>query len=968
MGPGRTSQATRVLWSPQLKCLQALRREGRLAAGLVLKKPRRPHRNQEDQKVYSFQEESGCLEAFAECQDFRLAQSSSSAPPVIASKLEEQFDAFASSRLQPVSNYQRPPETKAKSEEHLLPSSSNVQGTVIKMEYQTHNEDKLHNLHSRNPNSQVLDTCWPGISDINTRKTNEVSPLPESLSYNISPVGISTIESVRTQVFAKDLNTNKLNSYVPDRSEHVFQGTSMNVDLPLPESSATSHISVETSHTEIKMAAISPRVVKDENMISLEEKFSDSLSRQDSPTQRKHPTSMTPIDKNALDLTESSNDIVENMQTSIEFKEQASVKHNFDRVGFTLDQEVMHNEKTLVEERIKELIKEQAISEHVGSGAPPKPPRLMLPPVLEQMETYDDNCTQTSNQDTTGKQMESPEDRVQHQNMGDNKQTVSPVASCPVIEIQSPMLASIRQDTQSSTEGLLTNLGEGNNDVSAANGEHLLDVNEITASEQFRTCPLNVSLDTDLSSPHETSNKLHLINHGPSEQLSTLGHSKQDKEGFIFRKPILLSKKPKESRSEISSVSKKHDQSDLLFWSALEEQVPSSIVNSANAKQDLSMSQCANVLPDCRDFNSPNSQCSSKQGQYKDKHEGIVNQMVESNSPPPKELSDHKFESSVKALKEESQSVFLLSQQSSWSADIIVDFKNEDFWRTEPDQLDTNQIKSFPSPGNPFTPTDRSPLSHKNPFIEHSSNSRSSESSLPEDMSFKDLHACAALGDLPSAVQPVEVKDPITHGSQPLAFSTPSLNAAQNPKPSNFPSPIMFSTTSEVTTTTDTHTATLSCCHSTVAGGGTSFVSSVLPQETQSADNPFMPLRTSPHPVKPISAAPSETAPEKKTHRPALTTALSSGLGILKSVTGGQHSTPKKQEQERLKDLCHPDLAAKYYHLTHDELIQMLLQREAELGKQEDRVHELENYIDKLLVRIMEQAPALLQAPLETKK
>ncbi|XP_075045605.1 rab11 family-interacting protein 5 isoform X5 [Mixophyes fleayi] len=128
------------------------------------------------------------------------------------------------------------------------------------------------------------------------------------------------------------------------------------------------------------------------------------------------------------------------------------------------------------------------------------------------------------------------------------------------------------------------------------------------------------------------------------------------------------------------------------------------------------------------------------------------------------------------------------------------------------------------------------------------------------------------------------------------------------------------------------------------------------------------PQKPSPHPVKPISAAPSETAPEKKTHRPALTTALSSGLGILKSVTGGQHSTPKKQEQERLKDLCHPDLAAKYYHLTHDELIQMLLQREAELGKQEDRVHELENYIDKLLVRIMEQAPALLQAPLETKK
>lgn len=59
-----------------------------------------------------------------------------------------------------------------------------------------------------------------------------------------------------------------------------------------------------------------------------------------------------------------------------------------------------------------------------------------------------------------------------------------------------------------------------------------------------------------------------------------------------------------------------------------------------------------------------------------------------------------------------------------------------------------------------------------------------------------------------------------------------------------------------------------------------------------------------------------------------------------------------------------PDQSAKYYHLTHDELIQLLLQKEGELSKKEEHIQELENYIDQLLVRIMEQSPTLLQIPL----
>lgn len=55
------------------------------------------------------------------------------------------------------------------------------------------------------------------------------------------------------------------------------------------------------------------------------------------------------------------------------------------------------------------------------------------------------------------------------------------------------------------------------------------------------------------------------------------------------------------------------------------------------------------------------------------------------------------------------------------------------------------------------------------------------------------------------------------------------------------------------------------------------------------------------------------------------------------------------------------DQSAKYYHLTHDELIGLLLQRERELSQRDEHVQELESYIDWLLVWIMETSPTLLQ-------
>ncbi|XP_075413067.1 rab11 family-interacting protein 5 isoform X3 [Tenrec ecaudatus] len=124
--------------------------------------------------------------------------------------------------------------------------------------------------------------------------------------------------------------------------------------------------------------------------------------------------------------------------------------------------------------------------------------------------------------------------------------------------------------------------------------------------------------------------------------------------------------------------------------------------------------------------------------------------------------------------------------------------------------------------------------------------------------------------------------------------------------------------------------------------------------------------KPSPHPVKPLSAASVDGSPDRKPSRSSLSTALSSGLEKLKTVTGSVSPvTPASQaaEAKRLKDSGALDQSAKYYHLTHDELIGLLLQRERELTQREEHVQELESYIDRLLVRIMESSPTLLQIP-----
>ncbi|KAM6961038.1 rab11 family-interacting protein 5 [Aplochiton taeniatus] len=130
--------------------------------------------------------------------------------------------------------------------------------------------------------------------------------------------------------------------------------------------------------------------------------------------------------------------------------------------------------------------------------------------------------------------------------------------------------------------------------------------------------------------------------------------------------------------------------------------------------------------------------------------------------------------------------------------------------------------------------------------------------------------------------------------------------------------------------------------------------------------------KPSPHPVKPLT-------PEEK--RMEGRSVLTSGLEKLKStIHPGRNCLLSEQEAERKKVLT--EGAGAYYHLNHNELVALLLQREAELQRQKaeferqgvllvkreaelkklkPQVRDLEDYIDTLLVRIMEGSPTLLQ-------
>ncbi|XP_028657309.1 uncharacterized protein rab11fip5a [Erpetoichthys calabaricus] len=254
-------------------------------------------------------------------------------------------------------------------------------------------------------------------------------------------------------------------------------------------------------------------------------------------------------------------------------------------------------------------------------------------------------------------------------------------------------------------------------------------------------------------------------------------------------------------------------------------------------------------------------------------------------------------------------------------------------------------------------------FSSRNPFVHTppSYPSSSLESSSQEGLSFKDLHVKVAPPCVSIRSDPGDESKPFLHDSKPLAASTPSLVAVTNSRLTHFPSPILSSLTEGPPAGTSQAAAPSSSCPPPPIASALT----VLPEETQPAEN-VLQRRSSPHPVKPLNTSVLE---KHDSGVPTGLDKLKSTIQPIFQLSHGQH------KDNTVKAEIFPESAAQYYHLTHDELILLLLQKEAELEKTKmelqkkmAKVSDLEEYIDTLLVRIMEQTPALLQVPVHSSK
>ncbi|KAA0709540.1 Sideroflexin-5 [Triplophysa tibetana] len=204
------------------------------------------------------------------------------------------------------------------------------------------------------------------------------------------------------------------------------------------------------------------------------------------------------------------------------------------------------------------------------------------------------------------------------------------------------------------------------------------------------------------------------------------------------------------------------------------------------------------------------------------------------------------------------------------------------------------------------------------------------------------------------AESPNPVSDLILHETSPSPFPLACTNACLHPHPPN-EMPSMGSTSS------------------TKSQPQVDVPLPLSPEETQPA-SVLLPLEdSSPHPVKPLT---NTLQGVKKSEGRSV-------LEKLKSTINPGRSVPMTPTEEEKNQLTLTEARAQYQNMTNMELIALLLQqeidmkkqraetevqvgllekREAELKKMKAQVRDLEDYIDKLLVRIMEQTPILLQS------
>ncbi|XP_016401041.1 uncharacterized protein rab11fip5a isoform X4 [Sinocyclocheilus rhinocerous] len=186
----------------------------------------------------------------------------------------------------------------------------------------------------------------------------------------------------------------------------------------------------------------------------------------------------------------------------------------------------------------------------------------------------------------------------------------------------------------------------------------------------------------------------------------------------------------------------------------------------------------------------------------------------------------------------------------------------------------------------------------------------------------------------------------------PVASSTPHVAVDTNALPQLFPFPTIPRTSEVPRPEPAAPLPTMQAVNSTA-------YNPFLQDKTPTSDH-----QSSPHPVKPL------TPPDEK---------RSEGRSVLEKLKSTIHSGRTGQDADK-KQLV--EGGGTYYHLNHSELVNLLIQRDTELRQEREEyerrgallekretelkkmkvlIRDLEDYIDTLLVRIMEQTPTLLQ-------
>ncbi|XP_029547617.1 calponin homology domain-containing protein DDB_G0272472 [Salmo trutta] len=98
-----------------------------------------------------------------------------------------------------------------------------------------------------------------------------------------------------------------------------------------------------------------------------------------------------------------------------------------------------------------------------------------------------------------------------------------------------------------------------------------------------------------------------------------------------------------------------------------------------------------------------------------------------------------------------------------------------------------------------------------------------------------------------------------------------------------------------------------------------------------------------PHPVKPLSFLENQPASNIQGGQTSISTGI---LGVL-------------QEKLKVKDT---GVKGQYSQLTQEELISLVVKQQDQLSKRDNKIKELEQYIDNLLVRIIEEQPSILMS------